>query len=121
MVQARKFCKFHPDSHYASALYCYLRCFVIKYASFVSFSSLDDKHHCKVGEPGHSVVAVEQGKRVIVALAKSSVYQIMTLLDLALFQQLHCRLMSPQVLMIHFIVVKCTLDCNTWLMSHLQH
>ena len=67
MVQARQFRKFHPDSHYASALYRYLRCFGIKYASFVSFFSLDDKHHCKVGEPGHPVAAVEQRKRVIVA------------------------------------------------------
>ena len=69
-VQARQFRKFHPDSHYASALYRYLRCFAIKYASFASFFSLDDKHHCKVGEPGHPVAAVERGKRVIVALDK---------------------------------------------------
>ena len=110
MVQARQFRKFHPDSHYASALYRYLRCFAIKYVSFASFFSLDDKHHCKVGEPGHPVAAVERGKRVIVTLDKNLVSQIMTSLDLALFQQLHCRLTSPQVLMIHFIVVKCTLD-----------
>ena len=67
MVQASKF---HPDSHYASALYRYLRCFAIKHASVASFFSLDDKHHCKVGEPGHPVAAVERGKRVIVALDK---------------------------------------------------
>ena len=70
MVQARQFRKFHPDSHYASALYRYLRCFAIKHASVASFFSLDDKHHCKVGEPGHPVAAVERGKRVIVALDK---------------------------------------------------
>lgn len=27
---------------------------------------MDDKHHCKVGEPGHPVAAVERGKRVVV-------------------------------------------------------
>ena len=70
MVQARQFRKFHPDSHYASALYRYLRCFAIKHASFASFFNLDDKHYCKVGEPGHPVAVVERGKRVIVALDK---------------------------------------------------
>lgn len=27
---------------------------------------MDDKHHCKVGEPGHPVAAVERGRRVVV-------------------------------------------------------
>ena len=70
MVQARQFRKFHPDSHYASALYRYFGCFARKHASFASFFSLDDKHYRKVGEPGHPVAAVERGKRVIVALDK---------------------------------------------------
>lgn len=26
---------------------------------------MEDKHHCKVGEPDHSVAAVDRGKRVI--------------------------------------------------------
>lgn len=67
MVQARQFRKFHPDAHYASALYCYLRCFAVKYSSYCIFASLDDKHHCKVGEPNHPVAAVERGKAVLVS------------------------------------------------------
>ena len=38
------------------------------YDSFCTFASLDDKHHCKVGEPGHPVAAVERGKSVLVSL-----------------------------------------------------
>ena len=71
MVQARQFRKFHPDAHYASALYHYLRCFAVKYSTFSTFASLDDKHHCKVGEPNHPVAAVERGKAVLVSLGKT--------------------------------------------------
>ena len=28
---------------------------------------MDDKHHCKVGEPGLPVAAVDQGKQVVVS------------------------------------------------------
>ena len=71
MVQARQLRKFHDDAHYASALYRYLRSFSVKYASVCTFASLDDKHHCKVGEPNHPVAAVERGRSVLVALSKS--------------------------------------------------
>ena len=30
----------------------------------------DDKHHCKVEEPGYPLAAVERGKQVIVAVDK---------------------------------------------------
>ena len=70
-VQARQFRKFHPDAHYASALYRYLRSFAVKYSSFCTFASMDDKHHCKVGEPNHPVAAVERGKAVLVSLDKA--------------------------------------------------
>lgn len=71
MVQARQLRKFHDDAHYASALYRYLRSFSVKYSSVCTFASLDDKHHCKVGEPNHPVAAVERGKSVLVSLKKS--------------------------------------------------
>ena len=71
MVQARQLRKFHEDAHYASAIYRYLRSFSVKYDSFCTFASLDDKHHCKVGEPGHPVAAVERGKSVLVSLNRS--------------------------------------------------
>ena len=39
---------------------------VVRFRKFSTFVCMDDKHHCKVGEPGHPVAAVERGKRVIV-------------------------------------------------------
>ena len=71
MVQARQLRKFHEDAHYASAIYRFLRSFAVRYASFCTFASLDDKHHCKVGEPNHLVAAVERGKAVLVSLNQS--------------------------------------------------
>ena len=54
MVQARQFCKFHIDYHYASALF---REFAISNIEI----SMDDKHVVKVGEPGYPAVGVERG------------------------------------------------------------
>lgn len=71
MVQARQLRKFHPDAHYASALYRYLRSFAVRYLSFCALASLDDKHHYKVGEPNYPVAAVERGKAVLVSLDKT--------------------------------------------------
>ena len=71
MVQVRQLRKFHPDAHYASALYRYLRSFAVKFSSSCTFASLDDKHHCKVGEPNYPVAAVERGKAVLVSLHKT--------------------------------------------------
>ena len=39
----------------------------MKYSSYCIFASLDDKHHCKVGEPNHPVAADERGKAVLVS------------------------------------------------------
>ena len=64
MVQARQFRPSHPDVHYASALFRYQRMFAVKYSSLCNYVFLDDKHHCKVGEPGLPVAAVDRGKRV---------------------------------------------------------
>ena len=51
MVQARQMRLTHPDSHYASALYRYLREFAVGFRSHSVMICQDDKHHCKVGEP----------------------------------------------------------------------
>lgn len=56
------------DSHYASALFLYQKHFAVKYQQYSSYVFMDDKHHCKVGEPSCPVAAVERGKRVIVSL-----------------------------------------------------
>ena len=84
MVQARELRKFHPDAHYASALFRYLRLFAVRYSSSCTFASLDDKHHCKVGEPNYPVTAVERGKAVLVSLDKPSLFQTVILQDLVL-------------------------------------
>ena len=68
MIQARQFRASHPDAHYASALFRYQRTFAVKYNSFSNYVFLDDKHHCKVGEPGLPVAAVDRGKQVIVSM-----------------------------------------------------
>ena len=71
MVQARQFRKEHVGSHYASALFRYEKEFALKYRSHVDFICMDDKHTCKVGEPGYPVAAVERGKAVIVGKDQS--------------------------------------------------
>lgn len=66
-VQSRQLRKTHEDTHYASAIFRYLKEFCIKFRDFTVFVCMDDTHHCKVGEPGHPVAAVDRGKRVVVA------------------------------------------------------
>ena len=56
------------DAHYASALFRYQKEFAVKYRLYCSFVFVDDKHHCKVGEPSNPVATVDRGKRVIVSL-----------------------------------------------------
>ena len=70
MVQARQLRAEHPDCHYAAALFRYLREMACKYREYATLVFLDDKHRCKVGEPGHPVAAVERGKQVLVSLHK---------------------------------------------------
>ena len=71
MVQQRQFRKSHPDEHYASAIFRYLRQFAIKYKEESIMACLDDKHKIKVGEPGFPVAAVEWGKRILVKVGAS--------------------------------------------------
>lgn len=67
MVQSRQLHSQHVDSHYAAASSKYLREFSIKFQSFCTFWSLDDKHQIKVGEPGYPVATVERGRQVLVS------------------------------------------------------
>jgi hypothetical protein len=67
MVQTRQLRASHPDIHYASALFRYEKEFVVKFREITNFIFLDDKHRCKVGEPGFPVAAVERGKKVVVS------------------------------------------------------
>ena len=71
MVQARQLRKQHEDAHYCSALFRYLREMCIKFRGHSQLVCLDDKHKCKVGEPGLPVAAVERGKQVIVSSSGS--------------------------------------------------
>ena len=67
MVQNRQLHCNHIDSHYASALFRYLKELAIKYKDDAYLIFMDDKHRCKVGEPGYPVAAVEHGRQVLVA------------------------------------------------------
>ena len=66
-VQSRQLRETHQDCHYASAIFRYLKEFAVKFRDNCVMVCMDDKHHCKVGEPGHPVAAVDRGKRVIVS------------------------------------------------------
>ena len=68
MVQARQLRAEHPDCHYAAAQFRYLREMACMYREYATLVFLDDKHRCKVGEPGYPVAAVERGKQVLVSL-----------------------------------------------------
>ena len=71
MIQSRQFRKGHIDCHYASALFRYQKEFAIRYKQFANFICMDDKHTCKVGEPGYPVAAVDRGKKVVVSTDSS--------------------------------------------------
>jgi hypothetical protein len=67
MIQVRQLRSEHIDMHYASALFRYLKELSIKFKDHTWLVFLDDKHRCKIGEPGFPVAAVERGKKVVVA------------------------------------------------------
>lgn len=66
MVQSRQLHADHIDSHYAAAIFKYMKQFAIMFHKHVTMVSLDDKHNIKVGEPGFPVAAVDRGKEVVV-------------------------------------------------------
>ena len=74
MVSARQFRNSHPDVHYASAIWCYMREFSIRFRDDTNLLCQDDKHTVKVGEPGMPVAAVERGKQVLVS--KSQIFEV---------------------------------------------
>ncbi len=67
MIQTRQLRAYHPDVHYASALFRYEKEFAVKFSEITNLVFLDDKHCCKVGEPGFPVAAIERGKKVVVS------------------------------------------------------
>ena len=73
-VQSRQLRKSHIDLQYASAIFRYMKDFAVLFRDNTVFVCMDDKHHCKVGEPGHPVAAVDRGKRVIVG--ENSVFAV---------------------------------------------
>ena len=56
-VQSHQLRKEHVDFHYASPIFHYQKVMGVRFRKFCSFVCMDDKHHCKVGEPGHPVAA----------------------------------------------------------------
>src|SRR6266498_2828350 len=71
MIQNRQLYCNYIDLHYVSALFRYLKEMVIKYKNDAYLIFMDDKHRCKVGEPGYPVVAVERDRQVLVTYNKS--------------------------------------------------
>ena len=51
----------HEDEHYASAIFRYMREYVIKLKEICNMVCIDDKHRLKVGEPGFPMAAAKQG------------------------------------------------------------
>ena len=74
MVQTRQLRAYHPDVHYASALFRYEKEFAVKFSKITNLIFLDDKHRCKVGEPGFPVAAIERGKKVVVS--KDTIFSV---------------------------------------------
>ena len=70
LVQKRQLRKYHEDVHYASALFRYEKEMAIKFRSYATLVSMDDKHKVPVGEPGYPVACVERGKKVLCAIDK---------------------------------------------------
>lgn len=68
MIQARQFRHQHVDMHYASALFRYLKEFVVKFRGQATMVCMDDKHTMKIGEPGYPIAAVERGREVLVSM-----------------------------------------------------
>ena len=53
--------------HYCSAPFCYLREMSTKFSNHCQLECMDDKHICKVAEPGLPVTVIERGKQVVVS------------------------------------------------------
>ena len=71
VVQQQQWRRSHPDSHYAAAVFRYMREYSILLRGFCLFICLDDKHKVKFGEPYFPVAAAERGKRVLVRADES--------------------------------------------------
>jgi hypothetical protein len=67
MIQIRQLRIEHEDAYYASALFRYFKELAVILSGFYWLVFLNDKHHCKVGEPGFPVAAVDKGKSVLVS------------------------------------------------------
>ncbi|GES84620.1 hypothetical protein GLOIN_2v1782174 [Rhizophagus clarus] len=74
MVQTRQLRCDHKNAHYASALFRYQKEMAILLCENSWLVFMDDKHQCKVGEPGYPVAAVERGRQVIVS--KNKTFQV---------------------------------------------
>ena len=107
MVQARQFRQTHEDCHYASALYRYEKTFALKYRQHLDFVCMDDKHLCKVGEPGCPVAAVERGKQVIVGLNETMEVADHDFTRTSITPSVILHLDLPEDMEHHFIVEKC--------------
>ena len=81
MVQSCQLSFDHPDNHYTTAIFKYMRDFSI-FRNYSHLVCIDDEHSIKCGKPGYPVAAVERGKQVLVATDKPFWYQTITSLRL---------------------------------------
>ena len=63
-IQQRQWRRDHVDSHYAAALFHYMREYALMVRDYCLFVCLNDKHKIKVGEPDCPVASAERGRRV---------------------------------------------------------
>ena len=68
MVQARLMRKANADSHYANAIYSFMKDRAVKYLDETVMISADAKCKVSVGEPGYPIASVSRGKAVIVGV-----------------------------------------------------
>ena len=67
MVQTRQLWAYHPDVHYASALFRYEKEFAVKFSKITNLIFLNDKYHYKVNKPEFPVITVERKKKVVIS------------------------------------------------------
>ncbi|XP_070538845.1 uncharacterized protein [Ptychodera flava] len=66
MVQSRQINTYHPDAHYAAAIFKYLKEFAVKYRDYAVLMCVDDKSNIPVGEPGVPLATINRCQKTIV-------------------------------------------------------
>ena len=101
MVQARILHKSNVDTHYANAVYSFLKERAQKFRETTAMVSSDAKCKISVGEPGTPIAAVSRGKKVLVGLNQTfqvtdhDYSKISLIPDATFFKQSHLLRNNP--------------------------